>query len=301
MQHSIGFIGLGHMGRPMAANLLKAGYVLRLYDKDPTAGVPLCQFNEHAAIASTLADAVEPGGIVLSMVDNDTSLASIALHPDGILSRLGQGGVHVSLSTVSPELAQRLASVYAEQGAMYVSATVLGRPDVAAAANLSIFLSGEAQAKERVFPLLRVLGQVADLGTEIVQANVAKLSANALILCAIAAIGEVASFIEKHGGDPAHILPLIASSALFGGSAVYQGYGAMIGNKDFSNALFPLRLGLKDARLILEAAQRIRLTMPSIRHAYDAILKALAAGRDAEDWSVLSQYCFSSQQEAAAD
>ncbi len=90
MQHSIGFIGLGHMGRPMAANLLKAGYVLRLYDKDPTAGVPLCQFNEHAAIASTLADAVEPGGIVLSMVDNDTSLASIALHPDGILSRLGQ-------------------------------------------------------------------------------------------------------------------------------------------------------------------------------------------------------------------
>lgn len=290
MSTPVGFIGLGQMGRPMATNLLKAGYALRTYDENPSATAHLLHFDPHLTIADSVADAVEPGGIVLSMVDNDTALMNIALRRDGILSRLGAGGIHVSLSTVSPELAEHLAPIYAEQGATYLSATVLGRPDVAAVARLTLFLSGEAQAKERVFPLLSALGKVTDLGEEIVQANVAKLSANALILAAITAMGEVASFIEGHGGEVAHILPLIASSASFAGSAVYEEYGRMIATRDFSDALFPLRLGLKDARLILNAAQRIRLEMPSIRHAYSAILAAIAAGRDAEDWSVLSQF-----------
>lgn len=289
MTPTIGFIGLGHMGRPIVANLLKAGYALHTYDKNPTASIHLLRLPQQPAIVGTVADAVEPGGIVLSMIDNDTSLMNITLRQDGILSRLGTG-IHVSLSTVSPELAEHLVPIYAKQGATYLSATVLGRPDVAAAGKLLVFLSGEAQAKERVLPLLDVLGRVADLGEEIVQANVAKLSANALIVAAIAAMGEVAAFIEGHGGNPATILPLVTSSALFAGSAVYEGYGRMIATNDFSDALFPLDLGLKDARLIIEAATKIRLEMPSIRHAYSAILAAISAGRDAEDWSVLSQF-----------
>lgn len=278
------------MGRPMAANLLKAGYALRTYDKDSSASAHLLHVDQRPAIVGSVADAVEPGGIVLSMVDTDTALMNIALRRDGILSRLGAGGIHVSLSTVSPELAEHLGPIYAKQGATYLSATVLGRPDVAAAAQLAVYLSGEAGAKERARPLLDALGKVTDLGENITMANVAKLSANALILAALAAMGEVAAFIEESGGDPAFLLPLIAESPLFAGSKVYQGYGRMIGSKDFREALFPVGLGLKDAKLILEAAQRLRLEMPSIRHAYSSILAAIAAGRDAEDWSVLSQF-----------
>jgi 3-hydroxyisobutyrate dehydrogenase-like beta-hydroxyacid dehydrogenase len=298
---NIGFIGLGNMGLPIARNLLRADFGVWAYDLNPLKSVQLAAGSPHVLVAPTLADTVEPGGIVLSMVPDDNALMDIALRKNGVLSRLGRGGIHLSLSTVSPASAQLLADRYREQGATYISATVLGRPDVAAEAQLSVFLSGEEQAKVRVLPLLEVLGRVEDLGTEVALANVAKLSANALILAAIAAMGEVAEFIERQGGDPAHILPLIASSALFRGSKVYEGYGKMIGSKDFSEALFPLGLGLKDAKLILEAAQRIRLHMPSIRHAYNAILKALAAGRDAEDWSVLSLYSFSSQESIAAD
>lgn len=290
MQQAIGFIGLGHMGQPMALNLLNAHYHLRAYDKDLQSCAHLVRLDRRAAIVSSVADTVEPGGVVFSMVNDDTSLMDIALSKNGLLARLGAGGVHVSLSTVSPELAQRLAPIYAEKGAVYLSATVLGRPDVAAAGRLAVYLSGDASAKERVIPMLGALGQVTDLGMETAMANVAKLSANALILSAIAAMGEVAGFIEGFGGNPAHILPLIAASPLFGGSAVYRGYGDMIGRKDFSDALFPVALGLKDAKLIIEAAQWIRLEMPSIRHAYSALLAALAAGRDAEDWSVLSMY-----------
>lgn len=293
----VGFIGLGHMGRPIASNLMKAGYALRAHDRDPQASSSLVLLNPQAAIVGNVADTVAPGGVVFSMVDNDASLMSIALRPDGIVSRLGAGGVHVSLSTISPELAEKLEPIYAEQGAAYVSAAVVGRPDVAEAARLTVYLSGAEEAKARVRPLLGVLGKVADLGREINQANIAKLATNSLILSAIAAMGEAAELIERSGGNPVNVLHIIAGTPLFSG-AVYSQYGDMVGRRDFSDAQFPVRMGIKDAKLIIEAAARYRLEMPSTRHAYHALLSALAAGRDAEDWSVLSLYSPRSEAQA---
>jgi 3-hydroxyisobutyrate dehydrogenase-like beta-hydroxyacid dehydrogenase len=298
----IGMIGLGHMGQPIARNLLNAGYTLRVYDSNPSTREQFRQVHAQtaqAAIVSTVGEAVEPGGIILSMIPDDQALLDIVFREDGILSRLGPSSVHVSLSTVSPDLARELALIYQERGATYISATVVGRPDVAEEARLMVYVSGEEQAKTRVIPILQTLGRVADLGEEVAAANIAKLATNSIILSAIAAIGDAAALIEGWGGDTAQVLELIAESPLFAGGAVYKQYGQMIAQKDFHNALFPVPLGIKDARLIIEAADSISRKMPSTENAYRALLAAVAAGRDAEDWSVLAIYSSPKYQDVA--
>ncbi|MBA2392043.1 MAG: NAD(P)-dependent oxidoreductase [Ktedonobacteraceae bacterium] len=290
MKDTLGFLGLGQMGRPIAANLLKAGYALRAYDRDSHARSLFVRDHPQVEMVKSVGETIEAGGIVVSMVPDDQALRELVFRPDGILARLGPGGMHLSLSTVSSDLAEVLALLYEEHGCTYLSATVIGRPDVAAAGKQTIFLSGDPEAKERAMPILSTLGTVVDVGSAIAAANVAKLATNSLILAAIAAMGEAADLIERHGGDASSIFATVAASPLFGSGAVYTGYGQMIGRKDFHPALFPVALGLKDARLILQAAQHVGLEMPSTRRASHALLAAVGAGRSAEDWSVLAAY-----------
>ena len=285
---SIGFVGLGQMGQPIARNLLKAGYALRLFDVHKERVSPLVALG--ASQAPGLDTVGRPGGIVLSMVPDDQTLLSIALSEQGILKQLGEGGVHLSLSTVSPDVSIRLAGLYQDCGSTFLSATVLGRPDVAERAALSVFLSGDRRAKARVVPLLHAVGKhVYDLGEEVADANVYKLAANFLILAALEAMGEAAAFVQLHGADRMLFLRMMVESPLFAG-AVYEGYGAMIGAQDYTDARFPVPMGLKDTTLVLQAAERIGLPMPIAQIAQRHLLDALTSGCQDEDWSVLAEY-----------
>ena len=145
MSQPIGFVGLGQMGQPMALNLLRTGYRLRVFDVREGRMAPLVA--EGAEPGTSPAAVTEPGGIVLTMVPDDRALLGVALGEGCILSRLGRGGIHLSLSTVSPEVSAQLAKVYQQQGSHYLAATVLGRPELAEEARLSIFFSGDADAK----------------------------------------------------------------------------------------------------------------------------------------------------------
>lgn len=292
LQPLIGFIGCGQMGQPIARNLLRAGYALRVYDKDPRRSAELATQDLRAVQVDTPDAAVEPGGIVVTMVPNDEALRQISLGEQGILARLGAGGIHLSLSTVSPLLSEQLAASYARHGAHFLTANVSGRPDVAAAARLSIYLAGNASAKARVQALLEAIGKHCyDLGEHVSAANVAKLAANYLILAALVAMGEAATLVERAGVDRALFLRAMAESPLFGG-AVYREYGAaMIGHRDYQPALFGVALGLKDATLLVEEAQRKNLSLPLAEQARDALQAALDDGRGNEDWSVLAEFC----------
>ena len=284
----IGFVGLGHMGTPMALNLLKAGYDLCLYDIEEQRITPFTALG--ASQAFRLADVGEPGGIVVTMVPTDSALLDVALGDGGLLERLCPGGIHLSLSTISPEVSERLAALYGERGGTFLAGTVLGRPEVAERAALSIYLSGNAAAKERALPLLRVLGtHVYDLGANVTAANVVKLGANFLILAALVAMGEAAVLVEGYGLDRALFLRSMAESPLFGG-AVYDGYGRMIGAQQYADSNFPVGMGLKDARLILEAAERIGLPMPVAQLALEHLMGAQASGRADESWAVLAEF-----------
>lgn len=288
MTESIGFVGLGNMGQPMALNLLKAGYDLTVYDIDERRVTPFTAIG--ASQAFHLRDIASPGGIVVTMVPTDASLLDVALGDGSLLEGICPGGIHLSLSTVSPAVSEQLAELYAERGGTFLAGTVLGRPDVAAEGALSIYLAGPAAAKVRVLPLLQPLGQhVYDLGEGMSTANVVKLGANFLILAALVAMGEAAALVEGYGVDRALFLRSMAESPLFGG-AVYAGYGRMIGEQDYVDANFPVPMGLKDAHLVLEAAERIGLSMPVAHLALQHLLAAQARGRENESWAVLAEF-----------
>src|SRR5581483_9327094 len=112
MSERIGFIGLGNMGRPMASNLLQAGFALRVYNRNPSKAEPLVA--QGAQRVSKPGEVVEPGGIAVTMVANDNALESVVTGEEGFLGRLGQNGIHLSMSTVSPATARKLADLHAK-------------------------------------------------------------------------------------------------------------------------------------------------------------------------------------------
>jgi 3-hydroxyisobutyrate dehydrogenase-like beta-hydroxyacid dehydrogenase len=288
----VSFVGLGNMGQPMARHLLQAllGEMdLCVFDQQSERMAPLVA--QGARAAAHLENVASRGGIVFTMVPNDQDLLQVALSHDGILRQLGTGGIHVSLSTVSPAVSKQLAKLYRSQGCAYLAATVLGRPDVAEQGNLSIFLAGDLVAKMRVRPLLASMGKrIYDLGDGVEAANVAKIAFNFLIFSAIEAMGEAAALVDAYGLDRERFLHMLIESPLFKG-AVYEQYGAaMIGPRDFSDNRFPVALGLKDVELALKAGQQKDLRLPYAEVAHMHLLAAQAAGRGGEDWSVLSEF-----------
>src|SRR6266404_8191113 len=149
MKETIGFIGLGGMGAATAANLLKAGFGLRVYNRTAEKARPLLE--QGATLVRSPAEAAEPGGVVVTMVSDDRAVEEVTLGANGLLARLGDG-VHLSMSTIAPRTARRLAGLHRERGSGYVASPVFGKPEVAAEARLWVVTSGDAAARTRVHP-----------------------------------------------------------------------------------------------------------------------------------------------------
>src|SRR5262249_49287580 len=147
MRPVIGFLGLGNMGRPMAANLLGAGYPVRVWNRSPAPAAALAA--QGATSASRPEEGAQPGGLLISSLSTDRVLEEVVGANHELLRRLGPGGIHVSTSTVAPETSRRLAEGHKQYGVTYLAAPVLGRPDAAASARLWVFLAGPAGARER--------------------------------------------------------------------------------------------------------------------------------------------------------
>lgn len=253
MNDTIGFIGLGDLGQPVARNLLKDGYKLKVYNRTASKAEAFAALG--AEVADQPRDAVTPGGVVITVVSDDTALENIVMS-EGFLESLGSGGVHLSMSTVSPKLAQKLAALHAEHGGSYVEAPVFGRPEAAAARELWLCLAGPEAAKARVRPLLEALSQgIYDFGEEAGAAVTVKLSGNFLIISAWLAISEALSLAKNNGVDPAQVMAML-SQTLFP-APVYQSYGKMIAldpEQLKTNWIGPKDIGLfKDLALQVES------------------------------------------------
>jgi 3-hydroxyisobutyrate dehydrogenase-like beta-hydroxyacid dehydrogenase len=251
MNGMIGLIGLGDLGQPMARTLLASGYKLRVYNR--TASKTEAFVTLGAEAAATPAESVIPGGIVLTIVSDDAALESVVMS-EGFLERLGAGGIHLSMSTVSPVLAKRLAALHAEHGSHYVEAPVFGRPEAAASAKLWICQAGPAAAKERVRPILDTLGQGSfDFGDEIGAALTVKLVGNFMIISAAQAINEGLSMAKHNGVDPASVIGMLTQTLFV--SPIYQSYGrAMAQNPD---ELTTNWIGPKDVGLFRDVAKQV--------------------------------------------
>lgn len=285
MSETVGFIGLGSMGLPMARNLLEAGFELRVYNRTRNKAAELTAHG--AQEAATPAETVTPGGIVVSMLANDAALEAVALGADGIVSALGAGGVHVSMSTISPQLARRLADLHREQGSYYVAAPVLGRPAAAAARKLFILLSGPTEAKRQITSLLEALGQGAhDLGEDPAQGHIAKLAANFMILSLVEAYAESLAFAEKNGIGRLEMMQLLTSTIL--NAPLFHLYGELLAKEDYATPGFRLALGLKDIELILATGAAAQMPLPAADLVHNRLLTAMAKGRGELDMTALA-------------
>jgi 3-hydroxyisobutyrate dehydrogenase-like beta-hydroxyacid dehydrogenase len=285
MTMEAGFIGLGSMGLPMAANLVAAEVKLRVHNRTASKAETLVA--KGAVLASKAGDVAMAGGIVMTMLADDAAVESVVMGADGIAAKLGHGGIHVSMSTIAPATSRRLASYHAEHGSIYIAAPVFGRPDNAAARQLVICTSGPAAAKDRVRPLLEAIGRaIFDYGEEPGAANVAKLTGNFLIAAALESMAEAYTMAEANGVDRVKVAEMLGKT-LFA-CPVYQRYGEMVASKRHTPAGFALKLGLKDVELVLKTAGEAGVPTPVAAVLRDRLIAGIAHGREEMDWSALA-------------
>lgn len=287
MSEMIGFVGLGMMGSGMAQSLRRGGFALRVYNRDARKAERLVE--SGAVRGERPCDVVEPGGIVISMVANDAALESVTLGEGGILERLGPGGIHISASTVAPTTATRLAELHRQRSCAYLAAPVFGRPDAAAAGELSICVAGESAAKERARPVLRAMGPgIYDFGDDPAQANLVKISGNFLINSAMEAMAEALALGEKNGLDRSAMMDFY-SQTLFA-CRIYQNYGRLIAEKRYTPVGFQMQLALKDNNLVRDAAERAQVPMPLANLNHDRLMTSIARGHAEADWTAVSAF-----------
>jgi 3-hydroxyisobutyrate dehydrogenase-like beta-hydroxyacid dehydrogenase len=281
----IAFIGLGRMGMGMARNLLRAGYEISVYNRTREKADALG--SEGAKVASSPAVAARGVDVVMTMVADDLALEEVVFGSEGIASGMKEDCIHVSHSTISTALARRLTAEHAARRQGYLSVPVFGRPDAAESKNLIVMVGGSGKYVERCRPLFGAIGkQTFIVGTEPWQANVAKLCGNFMIAATIEALGEAFATLRKAGVEPESFLEAV--NALFQ-SPVIAGYGRLIAREQFEPAGFALRLGLKDVRLALAAAEECAAPMPLASLAHHHLLAALAQGQGELDWSSMAQ------------
>lgn len=279
----VGFIGLGQMGSAMAANLIKAGHDVTVYNRSRDKAEALA--GEGAKVAATLAEACG-GEAVFTMLAHDDALSAVVHGDGGVLSSLGKGAVHISASTISVAMSERLTREHAAAGQHFVAAPVFGRPEAAAAAKLFVAAAGAPDAIRTVTPLFDAIGQrTFVLGEEPKAANLVKLSGNFLIASVIESLGEAMALVEKGGVDRHAYLDLLTST-LFN-APVYKTYGGLIADRKFQPAGFAAPLGQKDIRLALAAGEALNVPLPLASLLRDRFLNLLAHGGEELDWSAI--------------
>lgn len=280
---NVGFVGTGAMGAPMVRNLLKAGHGVTVYNRRAECSQALAA--EGATAAATIADAARQD-IVITMLADDRATEAVVLGGE-FLAAMPAHGIHVCMATISAALAETLTATHAAAGKSYVSAPVFGRPPAAAAAQLFVIAAGEEAALERCQPLFDAMGQrTFRVGSAPSAAHVVKIAGNFMLASMIEALGEACALTARHGVSAAQFVEVLTNSVFQ--VPAYKIYGGLIASGQFEPPGFPLRLGLKDIRLALAAADAKDVAMPVASLVRDHYLKALTRGYADLDWAALA-------------
>jgi 3-hydroxyisobutyrate dehydrogenase-like beta-hydroxyacid dehydrogenase len=281
----IGWIGLGRMGAAMAANLIKAGHQVTVYNRTP--GKAHAFAKQGATPAADVADACR-GEAVVTMLADDVAVETVVFGDKGVMASLGKGRIHISMSTISVALSDRLTGAHSEAGQRFVAAPVFGRPNVAAAGNLFIVAGGAPDDVEACGPVFQALGQRTIHITEAPQAaNLVKLSGNFLIASVLEALGEAMALVAQAGIDRRRYFDLLTSTLFTG--PIFENYGGLIAEQKFEPAGFAATLGEKDIRVALAAAETFRVPMPLASLVHDRLLTLIARGGGDLDWSAVGK------------
>ena len=278
----IGFLGLGSMGTPMALHLLAAGHELSVWNRTEGRTEPLIR--EGAIAAGTPAEAELGAEAVFTMLFDDAAHEEVLFGPNGLMDALEPGALHVSSSTISVALSERLTAEHARRGHRYVAAPVFGRPSVAEAGKLWIVAAGEDAAVAAARPLLEPLSRgISVVGTKPAQAHALKLGGNFLISTMIQSLSEAFVYAQSQGLAPATFLEAV-NSALFQ-SPFYSAYANVMLHPP-ENAGATILLGLKDLKLFRDAASGHGVRLSLADGLAEVFEQALRAGLASEDWAV---------------
>jgi len=281
----IAFIGLGKMGVGMARNLLRAGHSVAAFNRTREKVEALVGLG--ARVASSPADACRDAEVVMTMVADDSAVEEIVFGNNGIAAAMKNDCIHVSHSTISTALSRRLTAEHAKRNQGYLSVPVFGRPEHAESKNLVVVAAGPSALVDRCRPLFDAIGrQTFVIGAEPWQANVAKVCGNFMVISMIESLGEAFATLRKAGVAPEAFLEIINSLMA---SPILALYGRIISQEQFEPAGFALKLGLKDVRLALAAAEECAAPMPLASLVHDHLLAAVAQGQGEMDWSSMTQ------------
>jgi 3-hydroxyisobutyrate dehydrogenase-like beta-hydroxyacid dehydrogenase len=281
---NVGFIGLGSMGREIAARLVEAGHAVCVWNRSPEPAEKLRGLG--AVVAATPKEAFR-GDAVITMLADDNALRSVFLD-QGLLDGAPAGLIHVVMSTISVEFAGEFARAHARRGLRYVAAPVFGRPEAAAAGRLNIVAAGDEEAIARVQPLLDVAGERTwPMGPNPIHANVVKLCGNFLLVSAVEALSESIALARGYEVEPARFLDIMTNTSF--ASPIYKAYGSSIANERYYPGGFKLRLAFKDVKLALAAAEASHAPMPFGGVLRDACVEAIAHGDADADLAVLAK------------
>jgi 3-hydroxyisobutyrate dehydrogenase-like beta-hydroxyacid dehydrogenase len=250
----VGFLGLGQMGAGMAANLVKAGHEVTVYNRSFDKTGPLAELGAKAA--KTVDEACH-GEAIITMVADDKALEGMIFGDAGALANLPKNAIHISSSTIGVALSERLLEAHAQAGQRFVSAPVFGRPEAAAAAKLFVVAAGETPTLAECAPLFDAIGQRTFI-------------------------------ISDQAGVDQHAYLDMLTSTLFS-AAVYKTYGGLIAGGVFEPAGFAAPLGQKDIRLTLAAAETLSVPMPIASLLRDRFLSLIAQGGETLDWSAIGK------------
>ena len=269
----------------MVARLIGAGHDVCIYNRTPAKLAPLVALGARAA--ASVADTAAHAGLVITMLADDAALLAVADDSSGLQRSLPAGGIHVAMGTHDVKVIESLAASHAAAGQTLVAAPVLGRPDAVAAGRLGIIVGGAPHAVARCLPLFEALGRrTFGAGDAPGAASTMKLANNFLLACAIEALGEAFSLVQKNGGHAA-VFRQIVTYGLFA-SPAYDTYSKIILEKGWDTAGFTVALGLKDVNLALSAGGYAGVPLPSANVCRDRLLGAVAHGDAQRDWAAMA-------------
>lgn len=281
----IGFIGLGIMGRPMAKNLLRAGYPVQVYDVNPEAVKELVQCG--AAPAGSVGEAVKDADIVITMLPNSPEVRAVALESGGLRDTMPPEALYIDMSSIAPDAAREVAAALAEKGIHMLDAPVSGGEPKAIDGTLAIMAGGSEEDFLRAKPIFSVLGSSALLIGEVGSGNVCKLVNQVIVAANIAALAEGLTLAGKVGNDPEKVFQAIRSG--LAGSTVMDAKAPMMLAHSFAPG-FRIDLHVKDLSNALQAGSSSHSPMPLTEMTMDMLRTLQGEGFGSEDHSALFRW-----------
>ncbi len=285
MPHTIGFIGLGIMGQPMALNLVKAGHKLTVYNRSSEKAEPLKQAG--AQVVTTPAAAAKGADFVVLIVTDSAAVEEVVLGENGIAMTIASGAIVIDSSTISPAVSRKMACQVAGKGANWLDAAVTGSKHGAEKGELTFMVGGEKQVFERALPILQVMGKKhiycglngmglsAKLAQNTIQATMLEVFSEGLVLAA------------KAGVAPETMLEILQSS--MARAALTDFKAPFIFKGDFT-PYFPLKLMHKDLELAMEAGYALNVPMPTLGAVKEVYSAAKAQGKGDLDYAAIITY-----------